>query len=97
MPIDLVMDERDGEGKPRTDSIGSDDSSETRGNIGDNGQVKSPKMMLLMLVILPVVSTCHTRVTSDKIASTDDDKRAARDERFLKLWGKFEWLYANIS
>lgn len=50
MPIDLVMDERDAEGKTRNDSIGSDDSTETRGN-PDNGQVKVYKMMLLMLVI----------------------------------------------
>ncbi|XP_046847417.1 homeobox protein Meis1-like isoform X3 [Xenia sp. Carnegie-2017] len=32
MPIDLVMDERDADGKLRSDSVGSDDSGDNRGN-----------------------------------------------------------------
>jgi hypothetical protein len=56
MPIDLVMEERDGEGKSRTDSIGSDESGETRGN-SENNQVN----VLLMLYDCPfnLTSSCH--------------------------------------
>lgn len=38
MPIDLVMDERDADGKLRSDSVGSDDSGDNRGN-AENIQV----------------------------------------------------------
>ena len=57
MPIDLVMEERDGEGKSRTDSIGSDESGETRGN-SENNQVN---VLLIMLRDCPfnLTSPCH--------------------------------------
>ena len=56
MPIDLVMEERDGEGKSRTDSIGSDESCDARGN-SENNQVNA----LLMLYACPfnLMSLCH--------------------------------------
>ena len=38
MPIALVMDERDADGKMRSDSVGSDDSGDNRGN-AENIQV----------------------------------------------------------
>lgn len=60
MPIDLVMEERDGEGKSRTDSMGSDDSAETRGNT-ENNQVSGLKSILLMLFDCPfnLTGSCH--------------------------------------
>lgn len=54
MPIDLVMEERDGDGKSRTDSIGSDESGEIRGS-SENNQVN----VLLMLYLCSFNLTRH--------------------------------------
>ena len=96
MPIDLVMDERDGEGKSRTDSIGSDDSTETRGN-PESGQVKALlQMILLMLVILAVVSTCQARVMMDKKGRTDSESACRAGEILQRVYGQANTLSKSV-